>query len=499
MVTKRNVEKSAENVTVGCGSWRSSKARQLRRNFSSEKFRGVDYRFLTRSLKWQVGFWTRSILVASSIAAGLAYHLVAFPNFIPEIEVLAGIGVLAAAFYILVARAFGLYEFQCLLDAGMFMGRIIGSWALSVLLLSLCLFLLKVGASSSRGAVISFALLGAFAIACERAMMGAFLRRAMRDETLTGRRAVVAGEAEELYALTSRKLFARYGLMEVGRITLRNNLAKDELEALLNLTRSRSAEEIVLALSWENKEQLAAVRHHLRLSPLPVRLLPDRTVGSLMNLSGGINPHFAIELQRHPLTMAERAIKRLFDIVASTGLLIALSPLLLITALAIKLDSSGPVIFRQKRNGFNGSPFMIYKFRTMSVMEDGATIRQAQKHDTRVTRVGRVLRQTSIDELPQLMNVLKGDMSLIGPRPHALAHDSEYGQSIAAYAFRQHVKPGITGWAQVNGFRGETASIERMEQRVEHDLWYINNWSFWLDMRIVLRSCFVLAGHNNAY
>jgi undecaprenyl-phosphate galactose phosphotransferase/putative colanic acid biosynthesis UDP-glucose lipid carrier transferase len=451
------------------------------------------------SLKWQIAALDAVILVVSSIAAGVAYQQIAVPSSVPEIEVLAGIGVLAAAFYILVSRAFGHYEFQCLLDPGLCLARIIGSWALSILLLSLVLFLLKVGESSSRGAVVSFALFGAVAIAFERAMMGAFLKRALKDETLTGRRAVVAGEADELHALTSRKLFARYGLMEVGRITLRNKLEREELEALLTLTRSRSAEEIVLALNWENKEQLAAVRHHLRLSPLPVRLLPDRTVSSLLNLSGAINPYFAIELQRDPLAMSERAIKRVFDIVASMLLLAALSPLLLITALAIKLDSNGPVIFRQKRNGFNGSQFLIYKFRTMSVLEDGATIQQAKKDDVRVTRIGRVLRQTSIDELPQLINVLKGHMSLVGPRPHALAHDSEYGKSIAAYAFRQHVKPGITGWAQVNGFRGETSSIERMEQRVEHDLWYINNWSFWLDLRVVLRSCFVLLGHNNAY
>jgi Undecaprenyl-phosphate glucose phosphotransferase len=451
------------------------------------------------SLKWQVAALDTIVLVIVSIAAGLSYHLIAISSSLPDIGILAGVGVLATAFYVLAARAFGLYEFQCLLDAGTFMARIVGAWALSVLLLSLVLFLLKVGHSSSRGAVMSFAVLGALALSMERAMVSAFLRRAMSDETLTGRRAVVAGEADELYALTSRKLFARYGLMEVGRITLRHNMSRDDLEALLNLTRSRGAEEIVLALSWENREQLAAVRHHLRLSPLPVRLLPDRTVSSLLNLSGGINPHFAIELQRHPLTLAERAVKRLFDIVASATLLILLSPLFLATAIAIKLDSAGPVIFRQKRNGFNGSPFLIYKFRSMSVMEDGSTIRQAQRHDARVTRVGRLLRQTSIDELPQLVNVLLGDMSLIGPRPHALAHDSEYGKAIAAYAFRQHVKPGITGWAQVNGFRGETASIGRMEQRVEHDLWYINNWSLWLDLRIVLRSCFVLIGHQNAY
>jgi undecaprenyl-phosphate galactose phosphotransferase/putative colanic acid biosynthesis UDP-glucose lipid carrier transferase len=451
-------------------------------------------------LKWQVAILDTLVLVTSCIAAGLSYHLIAVPNFVPEAQIFAGIGVLAAAFFILVSRAFDLYEFQYLLNANVFMARTVGSWALSVLLLSLALFLLKAGDSSSRGAVISFALFGALTIALERTMVGVFLRRAIRDETLAGRRAVVAGETGELNALTSRKLFARYGLMEVGRITLHKNFSRDELEVLLSLTRSRDAEEIILALNWENKEQLAAVRHHLRLSPLPVRLLPDRTVSSLLNLSGGgINPHFAIELQRHPLTVAERTIKRLFDIVGSIALLAALFPVLLLTSLAVKLDSAGPIIFRQKRNGFNGSPFLIYKFRSMTVLEDGATIQQAKKNDTRVTRIGRVLRKTSIDELPQLFNVLRGDMSLVGPRPHALAHDNEYGQSIGAYAFRQHVKPGISGWAQVNGFRGETSSLDRMEQRVEHDLWYINNWSFWLDLRIVLRSCFVMISHQNAY
>jgi len=271
------------------------------------------------SVQWQIAVLDALVIVSSCIAASVGYHLVAVPNFIPEIEILAGIGILAAAFYILVGRALGIYEFQGLMNAGPLMARIIGCWALSVLLLSLVLFLLKVGASSSRGAVVSFTLLGALTIALERAMVGAFLRRAQREETLAGRPAVVAGEADELYALTPRKLFARYGLMEVGRITLRNNLSRDELDALLHLTRSRGAEEIVLALGWENKEQLAAARHQLRLSPLPVRLLPDRTVSSLLNLSGGINPHFAIELQRNPLTLAEQLLKRFVDIVAAAG------------------------------------------------------------------------------------------------------------------------------------------------------------------------------------
>ena len=180
-------------------------------------------------------------------------------------------------------------------------------------------------------------------------------------------------------------------------------------------------------------------------------------------------------------------------------MLLALSPLLAIVAAAIKLDSPGPVIFRQRRNGFNGRQFEIYKFRTMNVLEDGAVIRQAKKRDNRVTAVGRLLRRSSIDELPQLFNVLKGDMSLVGPRPHALAHDDEYGKLIANYAFRHHVKPGITGWAQVNGFRGETLRIESMMERIEADLWYINNWSLWLDLRIMLATCLEVARGRAAY
>jgi exopolysaccharide biosynthesis polyprenyl glycosylphosphotransferase len=179
--------------------------------------------------------------------------------------------------------------------------------------------------------------------------------------------------------------------------------------------------------------------------------------------------------------------------------LLLLAPLLAVISLMIKLDSPGPVIFRQRRKGFNGREFTIYKFRTMSVLEDGATICQARRNDGRVTRIGRLLRATSIDELPQLVNVLEGDMSVVGPRPHALAHDDEYSNLIGRYAFRHHVKPGITGWAQVNGFRGETPEVELMKKRVDFDLWYINHWSAWLDFWITLRTCLELARGRNAY
>ena len=176
-----------------------------------------------------------------------------------------------------------------------------------------------------------------------------------------------------------------------------------------------------------------------------------------------------------------------------------LSPLLLLTSIAIKLNSPGPVIFRQRRKGFNGREFAIYKFRTMNVLEDGTCIRQAKRGDDRVTRLGRGLRSTSIDELPQLINVLAGQMSLVGPRPHAIAHDDEYSNSIDNYAFRHHVKPGITGWAQIQGFRGETADLAAMHKRIQLDLWYINNWSFLLDFRILAKTGIELCRSRNAY
>jgi exopolysaccharide biosynthesis polyprenyl glycosylphosphotransferase len=192
-------------------------------------------------------------------------------------------------------------------------------------------------------------------------------------------------------------------------------------------------------------------------------------------------------------------VKRLADIVLSATCLILLMPLLLMTALAIKLDSSGPVIFRQRRCGFNGRHFNIFKFRTMSVLENGEQVVQAKRNDSRVTRVGALLRRTSIDELPQLLNVLKGDMSIIGPRPHALAHDNEFMELVAKYAYRHHVKPGITGWAQVNGQRGETRTVSDIENRVELDLFYIDNWSLVLDAKILCLTLVEVLRGDNAY
>jgi exopolysaccharide biosynthesis polyprenyl glycosylphosphotransferase len=190
--------------------------------------------------------------------------------------------------------------------------------------------------------------------------------------------------------------------------------------------------------------------------------------------------------------------KRLLDVVGAGLLAALLSPLLALLTLVIALDSPGPVLFCQKRTGLNGKTFAIFKFRSMHVLEDGADVKQASRNDARVTRVGRIIRKLSLDELPQLFNVLAGDMSLVGPRPHAVAHDTQYGAAISNYAVRQQVKPGITGWAQVNGARGATPTIESMQSRVDFDAWYVANAGTALDLMILARTPLEILRPRNA-
>lgn len=207
----------------------------------------------------------------------------------------------------------------------------------------------------------------------------------------------------------------------------------------------------------------------------------------------------SLRLLSAPMNETGRFLKRAFDIVASGAGLILLSPILLVVAAAVRLTSPGPALFLQERRGFNGRNFRIYKFRSMRVMESGHAMRQAQKDDPRVTKVGAFIRRTSIDELPQLINVLKGDMSLVGPRPHAISHDDELSGKFELYAQRQRIKPGITGWAQVNGFRGDTSTQDKIEARTLHDLYYAENWSLLLDIWIVFLTIFSSRTRQNAH
>jgi len=216
---------------------------------------------------------------------------------------------------------------------------------------------------------------------------------------------------------------------------------------------------------------------------------------SVPEIGAGLAGPFARARLRSP----NCAIKRIFDVAFALIVLVNLAPLLVIVAIMVAVDTPGPVFFRQWRGGRNGQPFQILKFRTMTCMEDGVEVCQVRRGDARVTRVGRVLRRTSIDELPQLFNVLLGDMSLVGPRPHALVHDALYSRLVKGYSVRLSVRPGITGWAQVNGCRGETPEIAAMERRIERDLEYIQRWSLRLDLRILVMTVKEMLRPKNAY
>ncbi|HSM94739.1 MAG TPA: sugar transferase [Rhizomicrobium sp.] len=192
-------------------------------------------------------------------------------------------------------------------------------------------------------------------------------------------------------------------------------------------------------------------------------------------------------------------LKRMLDLAIAVPALIALSPLMIVLAILIRIGSSGPAMFRQTRLGMNGAPFSILKFRTMTVLENGPVIKQAEPGDDRITKIGGWMRRLSLDELPQLLNVIAGDMSLIGPRPHALAHDRFYGHEIAGYDKRQLVKPGISGWAQIHGHRGATVTVSRMRERLAYDVWYARNATFALDVKIIVRTIGEVLSQRNAY
>ncbi|EFF1347024.1 undecaprenyl-phosphate glucose phosphotransferase, partial [Escherichia coli] len=231
-----------------------------------------------------------------------------------------------------------------------------------------------------------------------------------------------------------------------------------------------------------------------------VLLIPDIfTFNILQSRTEEINGVPVVPLYESPLSGINMVFKRLEDIIVSLSILIVISPVLLIIACAVKFTSPGPVIFRQIRYGMDGKSIKVWKFRSMTVMENDNNVTQATKHDLRVTKVGKFLRRTSLDELPQFFNVLFGQMSVVGPRPHAVSHNEQYRTLIKGYMLRHKVKPGITGLAQVNGWRGETDTLDKMQKRVEYDLLYIRNWSIWLDLKIIFLTIFKGFVNKSAY
>jgi putative colanic acid biosynthesis UDP-glucose lipid carrier transferase len=262
--------------------------------------------------------------------------------------------------------------------------------------------------------------------------------------------------------------------------------------------RTHNIKLVFISLPMTTQPRIRALVDDLQDTTASVYFVPDVYGFDIMQARfdqiGGVP---VVAVCESPFTGLNSVIKRASDLVLAALIQLALAPVMLAIALAVKLSSPGPVIFKQRRYGLNGEAIVVYKFRSMTVCEDGTTIVQAQQHDPRVTRLGAFLRRTSLDELPQFINVLQGRMSLVGPRPHAVAHNELYRTLIKGYMLRHKVKPGITGWAQVNGLRGETDTLDKMKARIDYDLEYLRSWSLGLDLWIILRTFKVLFGRGN--
>jgi putative colanic acid biosysnthesis UDP-glucose lipid carrier transferase len=437
------------------------------------------------------------LIAIASTLGGIVYQQFWFEN-PAAVEACLSAGVITGILYVCLVSSRGLYRLPVLLAPLTYIGRLLAIFASSALLVAGSLLVANSNVAFPASALVAALLPQMILLLIVRWVFSKTTHALLTAGNLDGRRVVTIGEPVELLELSANLLLRYCGLREVFRVPLATNRGGRSDEVLAGLdgaiaaAREHGAEEFSLALRWGSQELLETICFRLRESPLPVRLLPDHNIRALLGKRGLSTDRLSrpVTIKGAPLTAFERAVKRTLDVVGSTTAIVFLWPLLLLAAIAIKFDCGGPIIFRQRRTGFNGKEFVIFKFRTMTVLEDGPAITQACRDDLRATRVGKFLRRSSVDELPQLLNVLKGEMSLVGPRPHAVAHDREYKVHIADYGFRQHIKPGMTGWAQVNGLRGETRSLDKMTERVKLDLWYIDNWSLGFDINILVRTCF---------
>jgi len=442
------------------------------------------------------------IILSAGVLADMIYRL-ATTGFADQTTDYTAAAAVVAALFTSLLKGRGLYKPMALLAWTSQVRAVTLTWIGVFMFLAGCVFALKIGSTFSRGTIVSFAAIGLFGLVAHRTFWRTALESGLASGKWSGRKIVLISENSPASDVQQQLLRHGFRIQRHFALAADNSHAShwdDILSQAISYTRCSNVDELFIAAELQSWTKIKKSAERLRLLPLPVNLVAVGPTSKLLTQPvSAIGNAIVIELQRAPLNFFERLVKRAIDIVFAGTALIALIPLLTLVAIAIKLDSPGRVIFRQTRHGFNGKPFNILKFRTMTVVEDGDSIKQASRLDKRVTRVGFWLRRTSIDELPQLINVLKGEMSLVGPRPHAAAHDNYFDPVIANYAFRQRMKPGITGCAQVNGSRGETPTIDAMQLRVRLDLWYIENWSFQLDLAIMFRTIIELVRGRNAY
>ena len=439
-------------------------------------------------------------IVVVGLLAEEAYHRAFYDEEAP-IEVAFRFAALVAVLHATPNLVRGDYGFHHFLTRAGNGRRVFERWTITFLAALTFVFITKTGADISRGSAILFFAGGGLALLGARSLMGVIAQRAAASRDLFLRRIFLVGYQGDIDAFYDSRRPWAHGVKTVNAAVLRGpGTLHDDLKLAAAAARIFRPDDIVIVTPWRESATIEACVDAFMRVPASIHMGPehvlDRFPDAHFSKIGAIS---CLRLVRPPLNFIEVSAKHLFDLVAASLALVLLAPLLLVVAAAIKLDSRGPVFFVQTRYGFNQEPFRIFKFRSLSALEDYPELRQVSRADPRLTRVGRFIRRTNIDELPQLFNVLRGDMSLVGPRPHIMSHNHMFERSIALSARRHNVKPGITGWAQVNGFRGEIETPEQLRCRIEHDLHYIDNWTPWLDLRILLMTAFSRKSYDNAY
>tara|TARA_R110000868_G_scaffold128417_2_gene336483 strand:- start:1633 stop:3138 length:1506 start_codon:yes stop_codon:yes gene_type:complete len=380
--------------------------------------------------------------------------------------------------------------------------RITFGLVVSLLVLLAAAYLLKVSAEYSRGWMMMWFGLTVPALFFIHATAAAIIRR-WKSFGLFVRTVAIYGSDEIAQKLiehlgTQRDIRRVVGVFDdVRQGVTPKVVVSGGLTDLIRTGQSTHFDEVLIALPMIEQKRIMNAVAQLSILPTSIRLCPDLVAfqfrpKSVVELDGVS----LLEMVPMPMDNWAPIFKTIEDRLLAGIALAFVLPVIILVAIAIKIDTTGPIFFRQRRHGFNHQIISVWKFRSMNVTQDGDNVPQAQRKDPRVTRVGRILRKTSLDELPQLLNVLSGEMSLVGPRPHALSHNEYYESVLETYASRHKVKPGITGWAQINGYRGETDTPDKMRKRVEHDLYYIENWSLWLDLKILFLTPFSLLGKN---
>jgi Undecaprenyl-phosphate glucose phosphotransferase len=452
-----------------------------------------------------------TLIVVMSCLTGIAYHLVVYDD-AGDISSFVQVGVLAASIFAISNVFRGEYRLPNFYNFKPHARRTIQLWNVTLICLLMLGFLTQqITVDYSRGWIVIFYCATLAGLIVLRFLMVRITALAREAGLISTKRIFLIGTGAHVGAFVNHYEPWMLGVTIVGCRFLtpvaltapadaRSAMLDRDLAEAVASVRTIEPDAIFLLMPWSATESIERCADTFLTLPVEIHLGPEQILHKFEEVElSKLGPLATLQLTRIPLSRVEIVKKRLFDLLFAAAALIALTPLIALVALLIKIDSAGPVFFVQRRFGFNQQPFRIIKFRTMRTFEDSAYVPQATRDDPRLTRIGRALRRWNIDEIPQLFNVLTGDMSLVGPRPHALSHDREYERRISLYARRHNVKPGITGWAQIHGYRGETDTEEKMRNRVEYDLFYIDNWSLWLDLKIIARTVLSPVAYRNAY